>query len=148
MFRRKTSKIVLASVVVAGSVALIVALIATGILPLQSSLSCRGISGSSRTFTIIANSDGYNQSRVVAGLGIWPVATVSRCDSVTFKIVNTDTQAHGFAVGYYSRAGLTIAPSQALSLSFVAVKAGQFRLYCIIICTVHDFMLNGQLNVT
>lgn len=126
---------------------IMVALIFTGIISVSSDLSCIG-SGTSRTFTIIADLNGYNNSRTLVGLGVWPIMNVSRCDHVTIRLVNTDNQAHGLAVGVYANSGLRVPAGQTLSLGFLASKIGQFRVFCTIVCTVHDYMLNGQLNVT
>jgi nitrous oxide reductase len=109
---------------------------------------CSGVIGATRSFTIVADLNGYNGSKYQAGA--WPVATVHQCDSVAITIVNNDTQAHGFAVTYYSNSGLEVvggAPPQ--TLKFQATKIGQFTMYCSLgVCTVHKFMLTGLLNVT
>ncbi len=127
----------------------VTALVFTGVIPLSSTLSCLGVSGTSRTFTIIANLNGFNDSKSLVGLGIWPVMNVSRCDNVTLKIVNNDNQTHGLAVGIYAMPGVTVLPGQTLFLRFTVYKTGHFLVYCTITaCTVHESMVNGQLNVT
>lgn len=108
---------------------------------------CAGISGTTRTFTIIADVNGFNGS-VSHQQGSWPVMTVHRCDIVKVTIINKDTQTHGFAVDYYATRGTDISGQQTLPVQpFQASKEGQFRVYCISLCTIHAFMQNGLLNV-
>jgi heme/copper-type cytochrome/quinol oxidase subunit 2 len=147
MFQTRNRKLLLASGLVALIVVVVILLIVANIIPLRSALSCLGISGTNRSFTIIANSNGYNDSKTLAGYSVWPKANVHRCDNVTFKIMNTGIETHGFAVGSY-QTEIRIPPGQTISETFLATRTGQFRLYCIVICSVHDYMLNGQLNVT
>ena len=108
---------------------------------------CAGITGSTRTFTIIANLEGFNDS--ANHQGSWPIMSVQRCDTVKITIVNTDTQTHGFAVSYYAPKGLEIPARQTSSpVTFLAAKAGQFRAYCIVPCGIHIAMQSGLLTVT
>ena len=139
-------------IIIAASASVAVALavsglVLAGVIPLSSTLSCFGVFGASRTFTIVADLNGYNSSRTQVGLGIWPIMNVSRCDSVTIKVVNTDNQAHGLAVGGYT-GEFTIPPGRTFSVGIVAYKTGHWRVFCTIVCTVHDYMQNAQLNVT
>jgi len=107
---------------------------------------CSGVIGAIRSFTIIADSTGYNGSQYQAGP--WPVVTVQRCDHVVFNVINKATESHGFAVAYYSNAGLELVGEANQKLEFQASKAGQFKLYCTIPCSVHNLMLNGLLTIT
>jgi hypothetical protein len=107
---------------------------------------CSGVIGVTRSFTIIVDLSGYNGSQ--SQPGPWPVVTVQRCDKVVFNIINKDTQSHGFAVVYYSNAGLELVGGAHQMLEFQATRAGQFKLYCTIPCSVHYLMQNGLLNVT
>jgi nitrous oxide reductase len=109
---------------------------------------CAGVTGAKRSFTIVADLNGYNGSKYQTGP--WPVATVHQCDQVAITLVNNDTQAHGFAITYYSNAGLEIVGGQQpQTLNFQATKRGQFTMYCSLgVCTVHKFMTAGLLNVT
>jgi FtsP/CotA-like multicopper oxidase with cupredoxin domain len=108
---------------------------------------CSGVTGAIRSFTIIADLNGYNGSKYQAGP--WPVATVHRCDTVNITVINKDTQPHGFSVTYYSNSGLEIVGGDMQRLpSFQATRTGQFRIYCTIPCSVHSTMLNGLLAVT
>lgn len=108
---------------------------------------CSGVTGSTRSFTVIADSSGYNDSK--DHQAPWPVITVNRCDTVSIKITNTDTQTHGFAIEFYAVRGTEIqGGGQSVSFQFLASKMGQFRMYCIVPCTVHLlYMQHGQLNV-
>ena len=74
--------------------------------------------------------------------------SVRRCDTVIIKVVNADTQTHGFAVYYYAAKGVEIQGQQSQSLTFLATKAGEFRAYCIVVCAVHKLMQSGLLTVT
>jgi heme/copper-type cytochrome/quinol oxidase subunit 2 len=131
-------------------VALVTAFLATGgvlalvLTPPPS--PCSGITGATRSFTIIVDLTGYNNSQSKSGL--WPVVAVQRCDTVKFNVVNNDTQAHGFAVESYSNVGLELVGGDHQTLQFQATRLGQFRIYCTIKCTVHYLMQNGLLKVT
>jgi hypothetical protein len=109
--------------------------------------SCYGVTGAVRSFTIIANSDGYNGSEYHTGS--WPAVTVQRCDTVVFNVTNTDTGTHGFAVTSYSNAGLELVGGDRQKLQFQASRIGQFRIYSTYCSspTAHKFMVNGLLNV-
>jgi heme/copper-type cytochrome/quinol oxidase subunit 2 len=108
---------------------------------------CTGVAGTNRNFTIIANVSGYNDSVDHQGQS-WPMMSVSHCDMVTIKIINTDTQTHGFAIDYYAVKGTEIVGGQSISFQFSATRAGRFAVYCTVICTVHYAMLHGLLNVS
>jgi hypothetical protein len=131
-------------------IALVAAALATGgvlaVVLTPPPSPCSGVGGATRTFTIIANLHGFNESEFQAGS--WPVVSVQRCDNVVFNVINSDTQPHGFAVAYYSNVGLEIVGGDHQTLKFQAVRTGQFRIYCTINCTVHPLMQNGLLNVT
>ena len=108
---------------------------------------CAGITGAIRSFTVVADINGFNDS-VNHQQGSWPVLTVHRCDIVKVTIVNGDTQVHGFAVDYYATRGTEIQGGQTLPVPpFLATKSGQFRVFCISFCTIHAFMQNGLLSV-
>jgi len=109
---------------------------------------CYGVTGAVRSFTIIANSDGYNGSEYHTGS--WPVVAVQRCDRVVFNVINADTGTHGFAVASYSNAGLELVGGDQQKLQFPASRIGQFRIYSTYCSspTAHQYMVNGLLNVT
>ena len=108
---------------------------------------CAGATGAVLSFTIIANSDGYNGSEYHDGP--WPVVNVQRCDTVVFNVINADTGTHGFAVTSYSNAGLELVGQDQQKLQFQASRIGQFRIYSTYCSspTAHKFMVNGLLNV-
>src|SRR5438445_1946325 len=90
---------------------------------------CAGIAGTTRTFTVRASINGFNDS-VSHQQGSWPVMTVHRCDIVKVTIVNADTQTHGFAVDYYATRGTEIQGGQNLPVPpFLATQSGPFRVF-------------------
>ena len=105
---------------------------------------CSGVRGTTRHFTIVADINGYNDSR--DHQSPWPVINVSRCDQVVITVVNNDIQTHGFAIATYAR-GTDVVGGQQTTIDFLASKAGQFRVYCIVFCTIHYLMQSGLLNV-
>ena len=105
---------------------------------------CSGIRGITRHFTIVADINGYNDSR--DHQYPWPVMNVGRCDQVVIRVVNSDIQTHGFAIDTYAR-GTDVVGGQQTTIDFLASKAGQFRVYCIVFCTIHYLMQGGILNV-
>jgi nitrous oxide reductase len=101
-------------------------------------------------FLVIASEKGYNDS-VDHGVPEknWPILNVTQGTTVNITVCNTDFQAHGFQVTYYYDSNIiTVVPGQVLHVSFVATKAGQFRIYCNIFCSIHWAMQSGLLNVT
>lgn len=102
-------------------------------------------------FLIIASQLGFNDS-VDHGVpeNNWPVLNVKLGQNVTIVVCNADpSQAHGFQIDHYYVAQLvSIASGHVLRVSFIADKAGSFRIYCQIFCTVHWAMQNGQLIVS
>lgn len=66
-------------------------------------------------------------------------------DTVTIELVSTDV-VHGLYVDGYD-VSITADPGQSASLTFVADKAGSFRLRCNVTCgAMHPFMV-GKLHV-
>ncbi len=86
-------------------IALVAAALATGgvlaVVLTPPPSPCSGVAGALRSFTIIADSNGYNGS--LTKTGSWPVVTVQRCDNVVFTVINNSTESHGFAVGFKLR---------------------------------------------
>jgi hypothetical protein len=136
--------------ILAAIVIVVAAALGGGIMTFAISLPgspCAGITGTTRNFTVVANANGFNDS-VNHQQGSWPVISVHRCDIVKVTIINGDTQAHGFAVDYYATRGIEIQGEQTLPVPpFQATKSGQFRVFCISICTIHAFMQNGLMIV-
>jgi len=101
-------------------------------------------------FLIIASELGYNNS---IGQGApakaWPIITVKNGTAVTIVVCNTDGQAHGFQINHYFDSSIeTVLPGHVITVPFVANKVGTFQIYCSIFCTIHRYMLSGQLIVT
>jgi nitrous oxide reductase len=98
-------------------------------------------------YTIIASERGFNDS--VDHSGSWPVLNVALGERVNITVVNEENvESHGFVVDHYMPGGIVVGPKQSHTISFVADKAGTFRVYCNIFCLVHSFMQNGQLFVS
>src|SRR5437588_4023830 len=96
---------------------------------------CEGIAGATRNFTIVANINGFNDSKNHQGQ--WPIMSVHRCDIVKVTIINRDTQTHGFAIDNYAIRGTEIQGGQTLSVPpFLASKIVQFRMFCISFCNI------------
>ena len=88
-----------------------------------------------RTFRLEASQYAYSPGKIAVNAG----------DTVTIDLVSTDV-VHGLYVEGY---GLSISadPGQTATLTFVADKAGSFRLRCNVTCgAIHPFMV-GKLNV-
>ncbi len=69
--------------------------------------------------------------------------------SVTILVENNDTvESHGFVITHYFDAGVKLRPGEWHNVGFVANQTGSFIIYCTIVCSIHQFMLDGQLNVS
>jgi len=103
-------------------------------------------------FLIIASHLGWNDSElegagITAGV-VWPKITVNQGSTVNITVCNADVQTHSFNIATYLTAPVnTIAPHQVLHFSFVANQAGTFQIYCEVPCSIHIYMLSGQLQV-
>src|SRR5437899_12681970 len=90
---------------------------------------CSGVSGAARSITIVADLNGYKGSK--SQTGPWPVTTVHECDRVEITIINNDTQAHGFAVTYYSNSDLEIVGgTPPHTFKFPPTQISQSTTYC------------------
>jgi heme/copper-type cytochrome/quinol oxidase subunit 2 len=101
-------------------------------------------------FLVVASSRGYNDS-IDHGVPYksWPIINVTQGQTVNITVCNTDFQSHGFQITHYEDSSIvTVVPGQVLHISFVADKAGEFRIYCNIFCSIHAFMQSGLLDVT
>ncbi len=107
---------------------------------------CAGVTGTARTFTIIADLNGYNGSRLEGGIG--PSMIASRCDTINISLVNRDLQAHGLSVTFYALNGIETLGGDTASVTFIAVKAGVFNVYCNTRCSVHNSMQHAALTIT
>jgi hypothetical protein len=101
-------------------------------------------------FLIIASNTGYNDSvGHGAPASTWPVVTVTQGQTVDIVVCNIDSVAHGFQISHYYESQIeSVGPGQALHVSFVATQAGNFQIYCAILCEVHPYMQSGQLRVS
>lgn len=104
-------------------------------------------------FLLIASHLGWNDSEL-EGAGVtpgvvWPKMTVTEGSTVDITVCNTDVQTHSFNMATYLDTPInTIAPQQVLHFSFVADQAGTFQVFCEVPCSIHIYMLSGQLIVT
>jgi FtsP/CotA-like multicopper oxidase with cupredoxin domain len=90
---------------------------------------------------------GMNGSYYHFGHDSWPVITVCEGDTVKIHVENVySSEPHGFQIDNYFP-GVTLAPGQSYNVSFVANKAGTFRVFCNIFCLIHPYMINGTLVV-
>src|SRR5713101_2210972 len=107
------------------AIALLGAAIATSVtaflvIGLPIAFPCATTPGSARSFTLIADLNGFNGSKNQPAP--WPMMNAGRCDEVTIRFVNQDNQTHGLAVEFYANSGLTPQGGQTQTLSFRATK--------------------------
>jgi len=100
-------------------------------------------------YLIIASITGFNDSiSHGAPTKAWPIVTVNKGDTVKLVVCNIDSQAHGFQINNYFDSNIeSVAPGQAITVSFVADKTGTFTIYCSIPCSVHIRMQSGEIRV-
>jgi plastocyanin len=93
---------------------------------------------------------GFNGSYYVGTSVQWPTMNVHVGQTVSIHVINCQShEPHGFAISYYDDNSLvSIQPGHSYDVTFVATKAGTFRVYCDINCAIHAFMQNGALVVT
>jgi hypothetical protein len=101
-------------------------------------------------FLIVASNTGYNDS---VGHGApnnaWPIINVTLGQTVSIVVCNNDIEAHGFQISHYYDGQIeSVGPGQVIHVSFVASEAGNFQIYCAILCEVHPFMQSGELRVS
>jgi heme/copper-type cytochrome/quinol oxidase subunit 2 len=71
-----------------------------------------------------------------------------RGSTVNITVCNIDVQAHSFNIAtYLAQPVNSIEPQQVYHFSFVATRAGTFQIFCEIPCSIHIYMLSGQLVV-
>ena len=104
-------------------------------------------------YLVIASNLGWNDSElkgagVTAGV-VWPKITVAQGSTVDITVCNIDVQTHSFNVAtYLSSQPNYVAPQQVLRFSFVASHTGTFQIYCLVPCSIHIYMLSGEIVVT
>ncbi len=106
---------------------------------------CAGVKEEIVTFTITADLNGYNSSRISGGQG--PFLSVRTCDTVVMRLANRDVQAHGLAIEFYAANGLEAMHGDVVKMRFLAYKTGDFRIFCNTLCSVHSYMQNAKLTV-
>ena len=106
---------------------------------------CASVSREVVTFTITADLNGYNGSKIRGGQG--PFLSVHTCDTVVMRLANRDVQAHGLAVDFYAANGLEALHGDVVKMQFLAYKTGDFRIFCNTLCSVHSYMQNAKLTV-
>lgn len=139
-------------IVIVLSVILLVASISSVILLVQFGKSPSHIESCSKPangFLVIASGSGYNGSVSKDPSTPWPIIKVQQGTTVNIVVCNTDVQVHGFQISFYhSEPTKSIAPGEALRISFIADQTGTFRIYEGISSSVSSFMQNGELIVT
>ncbi|MCL5069246.1 MAG: hypothetical protein M1368_12975 [Thaumarchaeota archaeon] len=87
---------------------------------------------------------GYNST-----LPNWPVIQAWQNQTVTITIMNcASSEPHGFAIGNYFNAGVTLSTGETYTLTFEAGQKGKFSMYCNVFCSIHPYMQNGLLIVS
>ena len=117
--------------------------------------SASGGNGQNASFLIVETDPpslfaGINGSYYVPTTTQWPVLHVKVGQTVTIHVINcASSEPHGFQVQTYDdRQNISIQPGGSYDVTFVASKAGTFRIYCNIQCAIHPFMQNGALVVS
>src|SRR5262245_63362858 len=97
---------------------------------------------------MIADEKGYNDSiDHNVPKNYWPILCVHLGDTFEITVVNQGSEPHGFAIGHYYEAGISLPQGNRMTLTFTADRAGSFLIYCTILCAVHPWMLSGLLVV-
>lgn len=99
---------------------------------------------------------GLNGSAYVPTTTQWPTMDVKVGQVVSIHVINcASSEPHGFQVSYYDDIQqnghinlITIPAGQSYDVTFTATKAGTFRVYCGILCSIHPLMQNGALVVS
>ncbi|MHB2036146.1 MAG: cupredoxin domain-containing protein [Nitrososphaerales archaeon] len=104
-----------------------------------------GMNGSYyHTFPSSAGYAGYNST-----LQNWPVIQVRQNQTVSITITScAASEPHGFAIGHYFNAGVTLQAGQSYTFVFEASQKGEFSMYCNTFCSIHPYMQNGLLIVS
>jgi nitrous oxide reductase len=103
----------------------------------------------SNSFVVVADESGFNNS-IAHGAPAkpWPILCAQEGEQIKITVVNDDTvEPHGFAVSDYLEAGITVLPQHSQVITFVADRAGDFKIYCNVICAIHPYMQSGVLVV-
>ena len=110
-------------------------LVLAGLVVAFAPLPVQAVAPVERTFRIDASQYAYDPGEISVNPG----------DTVTIELVATDV-VHGLYVDGYG-VSVTADPGQTTTLTFIADKAGSFRLRCNVTCgAMHPFMV-GKINV-
>lgn len=95
---------------------------------------------------------GINGSYYVAPATQWPTMNVKVGQVVSIHVINcAASEPHGFQITYYddiSKNLISIPAGQSYDVTFTATRAGIFRVYCGIFCSIHPLMQDGALVVS
>lgn len=94
--------------------------------------------------------EGINGSahHLSANVVNYPVLNVSLGDTVVIVVHNVNSdEAHSLGIDHYYDKSVLISPNSIVEITFVANKAGEFRVYCNIACVMMPFMTQGLLIV-
>lgn len=93
---------------------------------------------------------GMNGSYYVPPTQQWPIMNVKLGQVVSIRVINcASNEIHGFNISYYDNsAPNAVQTGQSYTVTFTATKAGTFRVFCSIFCSIHPLMQNGALIVT
>jgi heme/copper-type cytochrome/quinol oxidase subunit 2 len=120
--------------------------------PSQGASTVEGVqcSSYSSSFTVVASESGYNDSTGHGAPGKhWPILCARLGEQVTINFVNADyAEPHGFAIAGYDEAGITVLPGHSAKITIYASAAGDFKIYCNVVCAVHSFMQSGILVIS
>ncbi len=100
--------------------------------------------GLTHCFTIVASSDGYNDS-VHRTL---PAMSVPKGDTVVLRLINNDSvQSHGLAVRFYASNGIVAHLGETKLIRFQATATGKFQIYEPIFTPIYVYE-KAELDVT
>lgn len=112
----------------------------------------------SHAYFLIVESDppspfaGINGSYYVTPTTQWPTMNVKVGQVVSIHVINcASSESHGFQISHYDDINknlISVGPGQSYDVTFTADKAGTFRVYCGIFCSIHPLMQNGALVVS
>jgi heme/copper-type cytochrome/quinol oxidase subunit 2 len=93
---------------------------------------------------------GINGSYFVPTTQQWPTMTVKQGQVVSIHVINcASSEPHGFQISYYDDRSLNVVQTgQSYNVTFTATRAGTFRVFCGVFCSIHPLMQNGALIVS
>lgn len=129
-----------------------------GSLPVGNSTQVEHVAGGGpggHAYFLIVEADyhnayaGLNGSAYVPTTEQWPTLNVRVGQIVSIHVINcASSEPHGFQISFYDENKINTVPAgQAYDVTFTATKAGVFRIFCGIPCSIHPLMQNGALIV-